>query len=51
MENDLPEDTLAVRGDLRVLLATLSIFESLPDDTLDAIAQECEWISLPGGAA
>ena len=50
MENDLPEDTLAVRGDLRVLLATLPMFETLPDATLDAIAQECEWISLPGGA-
>lgn len=50
MENDLPEDTLAVRGDLRVLLASLPIFESLTPDAHAAIAAECEWISLPGGA-
>lgn len=50
MENDLPEDTLAVRGNLRVLLAALPVFEALSDDALDAVATECEWLSLPGGA-
>ena len=50
MENDLPEDTLAVRGNLRVLLAALPVFEALSDDALDAVAAECEWLSLPGGA-
>jgi NTE family protein len=50
MENDLPEDTLAVRGDLRVLLAGLPVFESLSNEALAAVAAECEWLSLPGGA-
>ncbi|MCU0760942.1 MAG: patatin-like phospholipase family protein [Steroidobacteraceae bacterium] len=50
MEQDLPEDTLTVRGNLRVLLSGLPIFDGLDDATLDAIASACEWLSLPGGA-
>lgn len=50
MEDDLPEDTLAVRGNLRGLLAALPVFEALTDDVLVAVAAECEWLSLPGGA-
>jgi NTE family protein len=50
MENDLPEDTLATRGNLHALLAALPVFESLSESALAAVAVECEWHSLPGGA-
>jgi NTE family protein len=49
MENDLPEDTVAVRGDLASLLAALPLFESVSADALAAIAAHSEWLSLPGG--
>jgi NTE family protein len=50
MEQDIPEDTLTVRGNLRVLLSGLAFFEGLSDTTIAAIASECDWLSLPGGA-
>ena len=50
MEFDVPEETLRVRSDLRFVLARLSIFESLSAETIEAIAAECVWLSLPGGA-
>ncbi len=50
MEQDIAEDTLAVRGNLRVLLSGLSFFDGLADQTIAAIASECEWLSLPGGS-
>jgi len=50
MEQDIPEDTLTVRGNLRVLLSGLPFFEGLSDPTIAAIAGECEWLSLPGGS-
>ena len=50
MEQDIPEDTLTVRGNLRVLLSGLAFFEGLADSTVADIAAECEWLSLPGGS-
>ena len=50
MENDVPEDTLTTRSDLRVILAGLPMFNALSAVTINAIAAECEWLSLPGGA-
>lgn len=50
VEQDIPEDTLTERGNLRVLLAGLSFFAGLDDPTIEAIAGRCEWLSLPGGA-
>ena len=49
MEQDIPEDTLTVRGNLQVLLSGLPIFEGLDSGTLAALATACEWLSLPGG--
>jgi NTE family protein len=50
MEQDIPEETLTARGDLQVLLSGLSFFETLDRATVAAIAADCEWVSLPGGA-
>jgi len=50
VEQDIPEDTLTVRGNLRVLLSGLPIFEGLDEATLASIAAACGWLSLPGGA-
>ncbi len=49
MENDVPEDTLAARGDVKALLAALPLFEAVPADALAAIVAQCEYMSLPGG--
>src|SRR5579871_2370751 len=51
MENDLPEQTVTLRSDLRIVLDTLPLFTGLEAATLRAIATELEWLSLPGGAA
>ena len=50
MEHDIPEDTLTVRGDLQLLLSSLPFFAELDRLTVAQIAEECEWLSLPGGA-
>ncbi|MCS6948398.1 MAG: cyclic nucleotide-binding domain-containing protein, partial [Steroidobacteraceae bacterium] len=50
MEGDVPEDTLAVRGDIRLVLAGLPIFQGLDPEAIDALAAGMEWLSLPGGA-
>jgi NTE family protein len=50
MENDLPEQTVTLRSDLRVVLNTLPLFSGLEPAILRTIATELEWLSLPGGA-
>lgn len=49
MEGDVPEETVAMRADLRTVLEGLPLFGGLDPDTLSAIARELEWLSLPGG--
>lgn len=49
MEDDIPEDTISVRGNIHVLLSTLPMFETLSAAALSNIAAEIEWLSLPGG--
>ena len=51
MDNDLPEQTVTLRSDLRIVLNTLPLFTGLEAAILRAIASELEWLSLPGGAA
>jgi NTE family protein len=50
MEGDVPEETIVLRSDLRAVLDELSLFKGLDADILNAIAQEVEWLSLPGGS-
>ncbi|HEX7416525.1 MAG TPA: patatin-like phospholipase family protein, partial [Steroidobacteraceae bacterium] len=50
MDNDVAEETLTLRSDLRVVLAGLPLFRGLDAASLEAIAAEIEWLSLPGGA-
>lgn len=51
MEGDVPEETVTLRSDLRAVLDSLPLFHGLEGDTLRAIAQEVEWLSVPGGTA
>ena len=50
MENDVPEETVAMRSDLRLVLGALPLFSGLDEDILRTLATEVEWLSLPGGA-
>jgi len=50
MEGDVPEETVAMRSDLRLVLGALPLFHGLDEQILKAIAIEVEWLSLPGGA-
>jgi NTE family protein len=50
MDNDLPEETVTLRSDLRLTLSALPLFEGLDPATVRAIADEVEWLSLPGGS-
>ncbi len=50
MEGDVPEETVTLRSDLSIVLASLPLFTGLPADILIAIAREVEWLSLPGGS-
>ena len=50
MEDDVPEQTVTLRSDLRAVLDALPLFHGLSDETLSAIAAEVEWLSLPGGS-
>ena len=51
MEGDVPEETVALRSDLSIVLASLPLFTGLDSEILTAIAREVEWMSLPGGAS
>ncbi len=50
MEGDVPEETVTLRADLRTVLAGLPLFSGLDEEILVAIAEQVEWLSLPGGA-
>jgi NTE family protein len=50
VEDDVPEQTVTLRSDLRTVLAALPLFQGLNAEILNAIAAEVEWISLPGGS-
>lgn len=50
MEGDVPEETVALRSDLRIVLGGLPLFHGLEENILRDIAAEVEWLSLPGGA-
>jgi NTE family protein len=50
MEGDVPEETVAMRSDLRIVLGALPLFHGLEEEIIKAIATEVEWLSLPGGA-
>lgn len=50
MEDDVPEETVALRSDLRIVLGGLPLFQGLDEDILRDIAAEVEWLSVPGGA-
>lgn len=50
MENDVPEETVALRSDLRLVLGALPLFQGLDEPILRDIATAVEWMSLPGGA-
>ena len=50
MEDDIPEDTMSVRSDLKFVLSTLAMFETMSLPALAAIAAEIEWMSIPGGS-
>jgi NTE family protein len=50
MEGDVPEETVTLRSDLSIVLASLPLFTGLAADILIAIAREVEWLSLPGGS-
>ena len=50
MEDDVPEQTVTLRSDLRTVLAALPLFHGLSTEILSAIAAEVEWLSLPGGS-
>ena len=49
MEGDLGE-TMVLRSDPTELLAGSTLFRGLDAHTLDVIAAELEWLSLPGGS-
>jgi NTE family protein len=49
MEGDVPEETVILRSDLRAVLNGLPLFNGLAPEILTAIAQEVEWLSVPGG--
>jgi NTE family protein len=50
VEDDVPEQTVTLRSDLRAVLAALPLFHGLDADILTAIAAEVEWLTLPGGS-
>jgi NTE family protein len=50
MEGDVPEETVALRSDLGMVLASLPLFTGLDSEILRTIAREVDWMSLPGGA-
>jgi NTE family protein len=49
MENDVPEETVILRADLRHVLGELPLFKGLDEQILTDIAGQVEWLSLPGG--
>jgi NTE family protein len=50
MEGDVPEETVLMRSDLRIVLGALPLFNGLDEEILKDIALEVDWLSLPGGA-
>ena len=50
MEGDVPEETVAMRSDLGIVLGSLPLFHGLDEPILRDIAAAVEWMSLPGGA-
>src|SRR5262245_52166019 len=50
MEGDVPEETVVLRSDLRLVLHALPLFNGLDESILQAIAAQVEWLSLPGGS-
>jgi NTE family protein len=50
MEGDIPEETAVRRSDLSVVFNELPLFKDLDYEFLREIAQDSQWLSLPGGA-
>jgi NTE family protein len=50
MEGDIPEETAIRRSDLSVVFNELPLFKGLDYAFLHEIAQDSQWLSLPGGA-
>lgn len=50
MEGDIPEETAVRRSDLSVVFNELPLFKDLDYAFLREIAQDSQWLSLPGGA-
>jgi NTE family protein len=50
MEGDIPEETAVRRSDLSVVFNELPLFKGLDYEFLREIAQDSQWLSLPGGA-
>ncbi len=50
MEDDVPEETVTLRSDLRTVLDALPLFHGLDAEILRSISAEMEWLSLPGGS-
>jgi NTE family protein len=50
MEGDIPEETAIRRSDLSVVFNELPLFKGLDYAFLREIAQDSQWLSLPGGA-
>src|SRR5580692_9132759 len=49
MEGDIPEETAIRRSDLSVVFNELPLFKGLDYAFLREIAQDSQWLSLPGG--
>jgi NTE family protein len=50
VEGDIPEETAVRRSDLSVVFNELPLFKDLDYAFLREIAQDSQWLSLPGGA-
>jgi NTE family protein len=50
MEGDIPEETAVRRSDLSVVFNELPLFKDLDYAFVREIAQDSQWLSLPGGA-
>jgi NTE family protein len=50
MEGDIPEETAIRRSDLSVVFNELPLFKGLDYAFLREIAEDSQWLSLPGGA-
>jgi NTE family protein len=50
MEGDIPEETVMLRSDLKMVLSGLPLFTGLDYSLIKEIAEAAEWLSLPGGS-